>query len=121
MIGISGYEKKWVGVAVSGPESARDKLRLENEQEFEHDVLEQGWGGWAPKRACCPAEEQGRCSWQITLCLDVVVLLGRWRGWEESYQHGVDKWDVIISHMGSSLQSVQAWDISAEGKHLWQR
>lgn len=90
-------------------------------KEFEHDVLEQGWGGWAPKRACCLAEEQGRCSWQITLCLDVVVLLGRWRGWEESYQHGVDKWDVIISHMGSSLQSVQAWDISAEGKHLWQR
>lgn len=36
---------------------------------------------------------------------------------------GVDKWDVIISHMGNCLQSVpsirlEAWDISAEGKHL---
>lgn len=52
-------------------------------KEFEHDILEQGWGGWVPGRACCPAGEQGRCSWQITLCLDVTALLGRWRGWEE--------------------------------------
>lgn len=39
---------------------------------------------------------------------------------------GVDKWDVIISHMGNCLKSVlsiqlKAWDISAERKHLWQR
>lgn len=39
---------------------------------------------------------------------------------------GLDKWDVIIPHMGNCLQSVlsvplEGWDISAERQHLWQR
>lgn len=69
-------------------EQTETGVKWEARAESEHDELEEEWGGWAPEQACCPTEEQGRCSWQITLCLDAMVSLGRLRGWEEGYQHG---------------------------------